>query len=67
MANISVELTGETMKAARKAMGLRQQDVAQAMGVGWRTVARWEGGGKIPLMAQKLFRILIDVEHSQTA
>jgi hypothetical protein len=35
-------VSGKQVKAVRMRLGLRWVDVAQALGVHWRTVARWE-------------------------
>jgi transcriptional regulator with XRE-family HTH domain len=37
-------MTGKQLRAMREAMGIRQQDLADALGVHWTSISRMERG-----------------------
>lgn len=43
-------VTPEAVRAWRKARGMSQTELADALGVTWRTVSNWERGASIPRM-----------------
>ena len=49
------DTTGALMAAARKASGMTQLDMAQALGVSTVSVSSWETG-KVPMTVDKLQR-----------
>lgn len=55
-------MTGQDLKAARAELGLYQRELAERLGVVWRTIAAWEGDERpIPQTAILLVdRILAD-------
>jgi transcriptional regulator with XRE-family HTH domain len=47
------------LRRRRERLGLTQAELAEAMGVAWNTIARWETGQRrIPKMATILLRYL---------
>lgn len=46
----------------RRAAGLTQQQAADLMGVDRVTVARWETGSQMPVMARRLWSHIMGVE-----
>ncbi len=44
-------IAGPALKRVRKQIGLRWVDVAQELGVHWRTVARWEAS---PMLSRRV-------------
>jgi transcriptional regulator with XRE-family HTH domain len=46
---LSDVLTGKEIRRLREARGLTQEQLAQAVGVGMRTVGAWERGETVPL------------------
>lgn len=61
-------ISADRFKDARNAAGLTQQQVADALNVGLRTVGYWERpGGKVPARAEKrVFELLPDLGDAET-
>lgn len=64
-ANRSV-ITPEAIRAWRKARGLSQTELADALGVTWRTVSNWERGASIPRMVGLALRGLGDKPEEES-
>lgn len=56
-------ITGDELRFARKAMALRQPDLAALLDVATETVSRWETGVD-PIRRQTQLAILLFVEHT---
>jgi DNA-binding XRE family transcriptional regulator len=56
-------INGEELRFARKAMGLRQPDLAALLDVATETVSRWETGGE-PIRRQTQLSVLLYLEHT---
>lgn len=56
-------LEGDELRFARKAMGLRQPDLAALLDVATETVSRWETGAD-PIRRQTQIAVLLLVEHT---
>jgi DNA-binding transcriptional regulator YiaG len=54
---------GEELRFARKAMGLRQPDLAALLDVATETVSRWETGTE-PIRRQTQLAVLLYLEHT---
>ena len=52
------DITGDVLKEIRKKMGLTQQKLADQLGVGVKTVNRYETTGAIPKQKKRLMRML---------
>lgn len=57
-------INGDELKYARKAMGLRQPDLAALLEVATETVSRWEND-KDPIRRQTQLAVLLLVEHTE--
>lgn len=59
MAILPLAITVSALRRRRERLGLTQAQLAEAMGVTWNTVARWETGQRrIPKIASILLRYL---------
>jgi DNA-binding transcriptional regulator YiaG len=56
-------INGDELKFARKAMGLRQPDLAALLDVAPETVSRWEND-KDPIRRQTQLAVLLFLEHT---
>jgi len=56
-------ITGEELRFARKAMGLRQPELAALLDVATETVSRWETGAD-PIRRQTMLAVLLYLEHT---
>jgi len=56
-------INGEELRFARKAMGLRQPDLAALLDVATETVSRWETGTE-PIRRQTQLAVLLYLEHT---
>jgi DNA-binding XRE family transcriptional regulator len=56
-------INGEELRFARKAMGLRQPDLAALLDVATETVSRWETGAE-PIRRQTQLAVLLYLEHT---
>jgi DNA-binding transcriptional regulator YiaG len=56
-------INGDELRFARKAMGLRQPDLAALLDVATETVSRWETGAD-PIRRQTQLAMLLFVEHT---
>lgn len=57
---------GEALRSVRAAKGIKQQEVADALGITTATVSHWENGKTEPLMSQavslsRLYGVSMDV------
>lgn len=59
----SESLNGDELRFARKAMGLRQPDLASLLDVATETVSRWETGSE-PIRRQTQLAVLLYLEHT---
>jgi DNA-binding transcriptional regulator YiaG len=51
----------ETVKQVRRRLGLSQEELAQALGVSFATVNRWENGKTVPSkLAQRQFALFCE-------
>lgn len=57
-------INGEELRCARKAMGLRQPDLAALLDVATETVSRWETD-KDPIRRQTQLAVLLYLEHTR--
>ena len=53
------ERTSRKVQRLRKRLGMSQKQLANRVGVGWRTVQRWESGESLPRPIAK--RVLDDL------
>jgi DNA-binding transcriptional regulator YiaG len=56
-------IRGDELRFARKAMGLRQPDLAGLLDVATETVSRWETGAE-PIRRQTQLAVLLYLEHT---
>jgi DNA-binding transcriptional regulator YiaG len=56
-------INGDELRFARKAMGLRQPELAALLDVATETVSRWETGGD-PIRRQTQLAVLLYLEHT---
>jgi DNA-binding transcriptional regulator YiaG len=57
-------INGDELRCARKAMGLRQPDLAALLDVATETVSRWETGAD-PIRRQTQLAVLLFLEHTR--
>lgn len=56
----------ETVKQVRRRLGLSQEELAQALGVSFATVNRWENGKTVPSkLAQRQFEQFCAAQKEQ--
>jgi DNA-binding transcriptional regulator YiaG len=61
-------MTPEEFIKARELLGLDKRGVAQALAVGYSTVAAWESGqNRIPKIAEKFLCILVAIKAKNDA
>ena len=66
--SILLNIFAQRLKECRKNAKLRQQDVSEALGIGYSTYCRYEQGGRMPCiddaakMAQ-LFHVSLDITY----
>lgn len=63
---VTASAAGEAMRSVRAAKGIKQQQVADALGVTTATVSHWENGKTEPLLSQavslsRLYGVGMDV------
>jgi len=56
-------MTGEQIRQARERRGLTQEQLAQAIGVGQRTVGNWERGATVPLNRMGMLREFFGIDE----
>lgn len=60
-------MNGNEIRELREARGLTQQQLAQAIGVGGRTVGNWERGETVPLNRMGKLREFFGITASESA
>ncbi len=56
-------MTGAELKALRKLAGWTWVQTAGALGVHWRTIARWEAADQVPRLAAVAARAILAPAH----
>lgn len=57
--------TGEQIRRAREARRMTQEQLARELGVGTRSIGRWERGEAVPRSALGAIRQLLDLEDNR--
>jgi transcriptional regulator with XRE-family HTH domain len=57
-------MTGDEIRARRKAMHIPQPELARRLGVSVNTINRWEHGKAAPMYPDRVEAVLTSLEHS---
>lgn len=58
-------MIGEHIRSERGRLDMTQRELAEALGVGYRTVQRWEAGEPVPISQQAKLTALFAVRSSR--
>lgn len=59
-------MNGDEIRRLRESRGLTQQQLAQALGVGMRTVGNWERGETVPLNRMGMLRQYFGLDAAES-